>query len=233
MSTESHVKLRKFTTREGEPIEDVLKRGVCELGGLGRKATIELRLIPATGSGAASVHTVVLTPTGASLHPKRLKNPTLVAMSTPETFYRIAEGSYSPVQAHLDGELKFLGDVDLAQLVLGPLAGAGLQPSLGVCPTLYNESYTPDGLSLGGTLTFSGEFFTPFGAVDINYDFGGFNSPPSHVYADAAGSFSISIPEVLCGPIPGRGGVGVFVTAVDLSTAKYTTQGYVLNCPSG
>lgn len=229
MSDVSPVELRKFTAREGESIETILRRGIEHLGGLGKKATIELRLIPSGGSGAASVHSIILTPAGAFLHSKRIKKPVLVAISTPEAFHRMAEGSYCPVQAYLDGELRVHGNVDLGKEILRNLFGPSNTQSL-VCPTLHGESYTLEepGYPVG-SLTFSGEFFTPFGEVEIVYDFGsGFYQ--QIVTADSSGSFATTETGIYCGPIPGRGNIGVVVTATDNSTGKSTSQGYTTPC---
>jgi hypothetical protein len=229
MSVETQVEPREATGQESEPIEAIIKRMLPHLGGLGKKATVELRLIPAGGSGAASVHSVILSPAGAFLHPHRVKKPTLVAISTPEAFSRMAEGSYSLVQAYLDGELKVHGNVDLGKEIVRNLPGPANTPPL-VCPTLYNENYKLEepGFPVG-SLTFSGEFFTPFGEVEIVYDYGsGFYQ--QIVMANSSGTFTTTEIGIYCGPIPGRGNVGVVVTATDLATGKYTTQGYVTPC---
>jgi hypothetical protein len=44
MSAESYVYLRKLTTRDGEPIEDILQMGAEQLRGLEEKATLQFRL---------------------------------------------------------------------------------------------------------------------------------------------------------------------------------------------
>jgi hypothetical protein len=222
MSTESYVKLRKLTKQDGEPIEDILRRGVDQLRGLGEKATIHLRLIRggSTSGGstvARSIYSLGLTPAGAFLQTESVAKPTLVVITTSEAFQAMVEGSYSPVEAYLSGAMMLLGNVDLGKKIILHLAGSGTQA--GVCPMLINESWAPNGLG-GGSLTVSGEFFTRGGTVDIHYDWGG-GFYRRIIVADSNGDFTVT-EGLPCGDIPGHPGVGVIVTAFDLSSGLNT-----------
>lgn len=225
MATDSYIKLRKLTTSTDDPIEDILRRGMTELRGLVAKATVELRLIGDAGPGARAVHAVRLTPAGASLAPEGVAKPTLVVVTTPETFRAMANGSYAPSQAYLDGKVRILGNADLAKQIVTKLGGSGTE--VAVCPTLYDESYKPNGEG-GGEITLNGEFFTPGGTVEIVYNWGG-GQYQQIVVASSSGDFTVS-EGLYCGDIPGHPGVGVIVTATDLSTGKYTTQNYSTPC---
>lgn len=228
MSNESFIKLRKLTTRDDEPIEAILERGVSYLQGLKEKATLQLRISGVGDKRGSSTHFILLTPSGSSLQTGAVADtkPTLVAIINSEAFYRVAEGSYSPVQAYLDGKLKLLGNVNVGKRLITHLAGSGT--TAGVCPILTNESWKIDGPGFG-SLTFTGEFFTHNGTVEIVYDWGG-GFYQRIVTADSNGTFTITEGNLFCGDIPGHPGVGVIVTATDLATGQSTTQSYSTPC---
>ena len=226
MGAESYIKIRKLTAQEGEPIEDILQRGADELGGLGEKATVELRLIGGTGPNAKRIYSMQLTPAGTFLHTESFTNPTLVVITTPEAFHDIAEGSYSPLQAYLDGKLKLQGNAELGRRIIQHLRGSGTLAA--VCPFLTDESWRLDRLGVG-SLTVSGRLFTPGGTVDIVYDWGG-GLYRRITTADSGGSFTVTEGGLSCGDIPGHPGVGVIVTAHDLSSGQHTTQNYSTPC---
>lgn len=227
---ESFIKLKKLTTRDGEPIEDIFKRGVSMLTGVKEKATIEIRVRGAKGDRKTTTHTVVLTGSGASLRTGSIEGtkPTLAAILPADAFYKIAEGSYSPVQAYLDGNLTLIGNVDVGRNVIRQLGGSGTVAQ--VCPILLDEkwSYSPE---VGvGTLTLTGYFFTPGGTVKIVYDWGG-GLYERLVTADSGENFTASQGGLFCGDIPGHPGIGVFVTATDIATGKSTKNyGYATPC---
>jgi hypothetical protein len=226
---ESFVKLKKLTTRDGEPIETILERGVSMLKGLKEKATLEIRVRGTKGETKAVTHTVVLTGSGASLRKGSIdgSKPTLAAILPADAFYQIADGSYSPVQAYLDGNLKLIGNVDVGRRMILHLGGPGTVAQ--VCPFLVRESWNFDPQQQVGTLTFTGNFFTPGGTVEILYDWGGGFFQRIAV-ADSRGSFTLSEGGIYCGDIPGHPGIGVFVTATDLATGKSTKDGYSTPC---
>ena len=226
MSNESYIKLRKLTAGEGEPIEAIVERGVGYLHGLKEKATLQLRVSAVAGTKDSSTHSILLTSSGASLRPVAGTKPTLVVIITSEAFYRVAEGSYSPVQAYLDGQIRLLGNVALGKRIITHLAGSGT--TAGVCPVLFNESWRIDYPGYG-SLTLSGEFFTHNGTVEIVYDWGG-GLYQRIVTADSTGSFTVTEGNLPCGDIPGHPGVGVIVTATDLATGQYSTQSYSTPC---
>ena len=231
-TTERYVKLRKLTAKDGEPVEDILHRAADQLRGLREKATIQLRLIR-VGESARCVHSIQLTSEGAFLQTESVTKPTLVVITTSESLRRIAEGSYSPVQAYLDGKMHLHGDVDLAKRVilhLGDVEGPTL-PQVSVCPTLLEDRWQPDGNGFTGSLTFSGLGFTHGGAVHITYDLGGASYPSRNVTAsENGGFFQVTAPQMPCGDIPGKKGIGVTVTATDHASGQSTHGDYSLPC---
>lgn len=96
-------------------------------------------------------------------------------------------------------------------------------------PILEFKRYSPVG---GGSLTVHGTFFTPGGTVDIGYDFGGgfFDSFLIKVKADEAGGFDVTQDSIPCGEIIGKPGIGVIVTALDVSTGLLTKQYFSTPC---
>ena len=230
MSTESYIMLRKLTAKAGEPVEDILQRAASELRGMDEKATIELRVIPAKGSNVRATHCLMLTPGGVYLQSAtnvaNAADPTLVVITTPDAFQQMAEGTYSPVQAYLDRKLKLQGDVDLGRRVLTKLAGVGTRAE--VCPFLINPVWRLHDFG-HGSLTLSGRNFTPGGTVRLVYDYGG-GFFPRLITADEDGSFILTESPFACGDIPGRPGVGVSVTANDISSGLSTTQNFATPC---
>lgn len=225
MGEDSYVKLRNLTIREGEPVKEIIERNLDQLRGLKQKATVQLR-ITGVEKGTPERYSVALTPSGASLQTEHFTKPTLAVILSQDTFSRIASGSYSPVQAYVDGTLRLIGNVEIGKAIIVHLTGSGTQTN--VCPTLYGESWQLDGPGYGH-ITFSGEFFTDNGTVEIVYDWGG-GFYQQIVVANSTGSFTTAQNNLYCGDIPGHPGVGVIVTATDLASGKYTTQSYGTPC---
>jgi SCP-2 sterol transfer family len=227
MSVQSYVKLRKLASHNDEPIEAILENAAKQLQSSREKATVEVRLIGA-GSNRTSKYWMRFSGAGAFLDTRAegASKPTLVMIATLDAFRRMAEGSYSPVQAYLDGKVKLQGDVHVGKNIVKQLAGSGEQ--VDVCPTLYNESWRIAGPGYG-SLTLSGKFFTPGGTVELVYNWGG-GFYQQIVTADSEGSFNATESNLSCGDIPGDPGVGVIVTATDVSSGQYTTASYSTPC---
>jgi len=226
-SSEAYIRLRKLSEREDEPVADILTRAMSHWHGPGEKGTLQLRINHPEPDKSREVFNIALNANGARFQKERLGAPALTVVLRAEDFRRIAEGSYSPVQAYLDGTLHLHGDVELGKSVIKHLAGSGSQAN--VCPILVNESWQSDGNGFTGTLTLTGEFFTPNGVADVIYDYGSGQYRRLPV-ADASGNFTISESSIFCGDIPGHPGVGVIVTAFDLSSGQSTTQSYATPC---
>jgi putative sterol carrier protein len=221
MSVGRLIHLRKLTSREGEPIEDILHRGLEHLGDLEAKATVQFRF-----TDTQSTHTVLFTDSGGRVHPRNVTNPTLVVITTANTFYRITDGSYSPLQAYADNKLKVLGNVELARQIIKILSdGTGNQAN--IC-LLLEDSWTIDDEFGNGSLTLTGELFSPEGNVELVYDWGG-GFYQRDVTADSSGTFTLTESDLACGIIPGQS-YGVKVTATDIATGKYTTKTFSTPC---
>jgi hypothetical protein len=225
MAADAYIKLRNLTSKENEPVKDIIQRGIQELRGLAEKAIIQLH-VTGTPAAKAETYSVAITPSGAFLRPDNTIKPTLAVMLSYDSFYRIANGSHSPLQAYLDSELRIVGNADIGKKIIIQLKGSGTQAA--VCPFLFNESWQLDGPGFGH-ITFSGEFFTPFGAVNIVYDWGG-GFYHQILTASASGTFTTTEHNLYCGDIPGHPGVGVIVTATDIASGKFTTASYGTPC---
>ncbi len=226
MDPESFVKLNKLTTSDDEPLEDIVQRIVSELGGLRARGTFELRVLGEGDTNEVNSFSMRFTPAGTTSLTERVKKPTFVAISTHEAFRTMVQGSYSPLQAYLDGPLKLQGNVQLGRQIIQHLAGLGTETR--VCPVLFYESYSP--VDNGGSLTLRGDFFTDGGTVEIVYNYGGSIILEQTVTADGSGNFTVTETGLPCGDMLDTPGVGVIVTATDLSTGKSTTQGLPTPC---
>jgi putative sterol carrier protein len=219
MSAESYVYLRNLTTRDGEPIEDILKRGAEQLHDLGEQGIFQFRL-----TDTRSTYSILLTSSGAFVLNKHVTRPTLAVITTSETLYNIANGSYSPVQAYLDGKIRILGNVELGRRITLHLAGSGTE--VRVCPWLVVDSYTLEPNGYYGIVTVTGRFFTPGGTVEMEYNWYGVPRAGEFDYpvADSSGSFTDST-AIACGLV-------TTITATDLATGRYTNLAYRGSCSS-
>jgi hypothetical protein len=97
-------------------------------------------------------------------------------------------------------------------------------------PNLNNERWQLDSPFDGlGSLTLSGSGFTNEGSVQIVYNYGG-GQYERFVQANSSGTFTVTEPFIYCGDIPGMPGVGVIVTAFDISSGLNTTGKYSTPC---
>jgi putative sterol carrier protein len=228
MAVQTLSTLRKLTVSDDEPIEDVVKRAAAAFSGVAGTATVELRLIDGSGTKARTSYAVQLTPSGASVQAGSAEKPDFAAITTPEVFRRIAGGTYSPFQAFMDRKLKIHGDAEIGRQIIGQLSPDG-GPATNSNPVLLNESYNPLGPD-GGSLTLSGCGFTPLGLVSFYYNYGS-GQYEAQLRADNNGQIrNYTQPGLVCGDIPGHPGVGVIVTATDITTGKETTQNYATPC---
>ena len=161
MVAESYVTLRNLTVEANEPIERIVKRAAKQLHRLGDTGILQLRLIQPRGeTDQKACFSISLSPAGAVLleevgmSRRSTDRPTLAILTTTDSFRRIAEGSYSPVQAYLDGRLHLHGNVDLGKRIVLYLARAG--GSVAFCPLPIDQAWQAVGAE---ALTSSREFY--------------------------------------------------------------------------
>jgi hypothetical protein len=177
---------------DDEPIEDVLRRAAEELRGFAEDATIQLRLIGVGKAGAKRAYSFQIKPHGARLQAELTTDPDLVISTGAETFRHLAAGSYSPVQAYLDGRMHLRGNVGLGKRMLVHLAGSGTDFEGCLSLEMHWQPPSVKGKALG-TLTGVGRNFTPGGRYEVHFDFGQVDPPPLAIgFADASGQFSFT-----------------------------------------
>ena len=229
MTTAAYPTLRPLTEASETSVEAILATVADRLRGFAENTTVELRVLPnGDAGGTRAVHTLRLTGDDASVHSGAAAKPALVAITTLDTFHRMADGTYAPVQAFLDGKLRLGGNVDLGRRIIDHLAPTDNQTS--VHPTLGGGTYQLDrpGTQFG-SLTLTGCMFTPNGTVRLVYDYGG-GLYEQITTANANGVFTVTQSWLFCGDIPGRPGVGVIVTASDLASGQSTSRNYATPC---
>ena len=118
MAEPSGFALRRLTEQPGEPVGDVLRRAADLLRPHLPEATIEVRLAGTRGADVGARYSVQLTPAGATVAPGGTRDagapaPTLTFVMTADTFRRITDGSYSPMQAYADGRVRFSGNLEV------------------------------------------------------------------------------------------------------------------------
>ena len=145
MTAASYAKLRDLTVEAGEPIEHIVEHAAHALQGLGEAAVFQLRLISGgEESGRWAAFSIMLSSDGAVvLDAGADARADLTVLTRTDCFRRIANGSYSPVQAYLDGELHLHGDVGLGKRIVRRLAGAG--DPLNFCPVAIDETWQATG----------------------------------------------------------------------------------------
>lgn len=229
MTTPAYPTLRPLTEASETSVQAILATVADRLRGFAENTTVELRVQPnGDAGGTRTVHTLRLTGDDVSVHSGTATKPALVAITTLDTFHRMAQGTYAPVQAFLDGKLRLGGNVDLGRRIIDHLTPTDNQTS--VHPTLGNGTYQLDAPgSQFGSLTLTGCLFTPNGAVQLVYNYGS-GQYEQFTTADTNGVFTVTQRWLFCGDIPGLPGVGVIVTANDSASGQSTSRNYATPC---
>jgi hypothetical protein len=229
MTTPAYPTLRPLTEASESSVEAILATVSDRLRGFAENTTVELRVLSnGDAGGTRTVHTLRLTGDDASVHAGTAIKPALVAITTLDAFRHMADGTYAPVQAFLDGKLRLGGNVDLGRRIIDHLTPTDNLTS--VHPTLGNGTYQLEQpRAQFGSLTLAGCMFTPNGPVRLVYDFGSgsYEQTPT---ANANGAFTVTQRSLACGDIPGKPGVGVIVTADDLASGQSTSRNYATPC---
>lgn len=121
----NYARLRSLVTATDEPtdqaIQAVLDQAADRLSDFDESAVVQVRLVPARGAPRAwSMRT------GGDqrrAEAGRAERPDLEVVTSAETLQRVADGSYSPIQAFIDGRLRVRGDAELGKRVVRHLGG--------------------------------------------------------------------------------------------------------------
>ena len=107
MVAESYANLRKLSAREGEPLEDILKRAATHLEDFPEEAVVQVRLRATTSTGESwGVRSLRISAQDRVVQSETVDTPDLEIITTQDVFDRLAGGSYSPVQAFRDGNMR-------------------------------------------------------------------------------------------------------------------------------
>lgn len=229
MANRHYPTLQPFPTGANETTDRIVSHAAEQLHGLKRTALIQLRVIEAGAAGTLTTLSIELTPTGVLTNPETVAEPALAIVTTADTLRRMADGSYSPIAAYLEGKVAVRGDVGLAGQIIQNL-GAGA-PSAGsyVCPYLTNPQWQDQPGNPYGSFTISGIWFSSEGLVDLQFSYQISSGVPftliATIMADSEGQFTFTLPEVKCGDLPGEN-YGIGVVAIDLTTGKSTSSNY-------
>jgi putative sterol carrier protein len=112
--------VRSLTDGHGNDVDLTMELLANAISGVGEQGALQLSL-GGTDEGEQRRTWTLSLDEGASADGSVTSDVTL--LTAPETFQRMAEGTYSPVQAFLDGKLRVRGDIDLAKRILRHLAG--------------------------------------------------------------------------------------------------------------
>jgi putative sterol carrier protein len=115
--------VRGLTEGHGSDADLVMQRLATAIGGAGETGVMRLSLGGDEEGSERSVWMLSLADATAERSANGSVASDVTLLTAPETFQRMAEGSYSPVQAFLDGKLRVRGDIDLAKRILRALAG--------------------------------------------------------------------------------------------------------------
>lgn len=146
MVAEFYATLRNLTIEASEPIERIVTRAAQHLDNLRDTGILHLRLIQPRGEPAQRTNfSIALSSAGAVLLEdggpgrKGFDRSALSVLTMTDSFRRIVEGTYSPVQAYLDGRLHLHGNVDLGKSIVLHLLRAG--GPLAFCPLKIDQDW--------------------------------------------------------------------------------------------
>lgn len=220
MHTPNYVLFAAVTTDPELPLQRLIELAAERLGRSPERRTLQIRL-----SDIDKTWHLVLDSDGAMTFPGLAAHPTLSVITDTATLRRIAAGSYSPISALAEAQLRISGDLTFGKHILRTLGG--VSELINVYPILATDANYSAATQ---TLRLEGFCFTPGGSVRLIYDVGGYTYQQI-VQADHGGHFTASQDGISCGPIPGHGDIGVLVDAVDETTGTDAPQqGYPTPC---
>lgn len=119
----SYALVRSLTDGQAGDPEATVRRFAETMAGAGESGTVRLSVGDPEEGGQRRAWMVSLDKGGVEDGTDRSRRSDLELVTALETGQRMAEGSYSPVQAFLDGKLRVRGDVSLGRRILRHLAG--------------------------------------------------------------------------------------------------------------
>jgi hypothetical protein len=122
------MRLRRLTEGGVDPAQGMAALAQ-RLQDLGEQGVLQVRLVGADAGDESRFWSIIAGEDSARA--ERVGRPDLEIVTTAETWRRLTDGSYSPLDAFLDGKLRVRGDVDFGKRVLRHLGEPG--GSVDVC----------------------------------------------------------------------------------------------------
>ncbi len=113
----TYARLRSLTETPEDALGGVFKQVAAELPD--SAGTVQFRVV---GDGEARYWSASA---GSEARAAKADDPALEIVATGETYRRMADGSYSPLEAFLDGKMRVRGDVDLGKRLVRKLSQPG------------------------------------------------------------------------------------------------------------
>jgi putative sterol carrier protein len=116
----SYATFRSLIYGDEDDIGETFKRMAEVLRDSGEHAQIQFRIVGAQ----RVIWSLNLEEDSCTTTPIRVERPNLEVVTTPETWWQIAEGSVSPISAVLDGSMRIRGDVQLGRRLVKLLSSS-------------------------------------------------------------------------------------------------------------
>ncbi|HYL45062.1 MAG TPA: SCP2 sterol-binding domain-containing protein [Ktedonobacteraceae bacterium] len=118
---DSYVKLRSLTERREQNLGDTFQRMAEHLGKTGEHALLQIRIL----SGDKHLYWCLeLDEHGTKVRAEKVDHPDFEIVTRAETWWQIAEGSLSPLEAFTQNKMKVRGDAQLGKRILRQLAAS-------------------------------------------------------------------------------------------------------------
>jgi len=117
----SYVKLRSLTERREQDLGGTFQRMAEYLGKTGEHALLQIRIL----SGEKHLYwSIELDENGTKVRNEKVDHPDFEVVTREETWWQIAEGTLSPLDAFTQNKMKVRGDAHLGKRILSRLAAS-------------------------------------------------------------------------------------------------------------
>ncbi len=121
----SYFTLRKLTTPTERDLGTTFQRMSELFKKTGEQARLQFQILSDEGQKFWSVE---ITAKGSKVHAGSVDNPDFEIITSPETWWQIAEGALSPLRAFTQGKMRVRGDIELGKRLLQKLASSESNP---------------------------------------------------------------------------------------------------------
>lgn len=116
-----YVTIRSLTQHSENDIDQSFERLVEQLNNTGESALIQFRVL---SEGKRAFKGLKLTKQGCRMSNQEYDKPNLEVIMSSDTWMKIASGSYSPLEAFIQGKMRIRGDEALGKRILQRLASS-------------------------------------------------------------------------------------------------------------